>query len=46
MEVIKKELPILLVVTSMFTLSILAHELSFTNDFILNSQDGILFICL
>ena len=45
-EVIKKELPILLVVTSMFTLSILAHELSFTNDFILNSQDGILFICL
>lgn len=45
-EVIKKELPILLVVTSMFTLSILAHEPSFTNDFILNSQDGILFICL
>ena len=45
-QVIKKELPILLVITSMFVLSITSHYLGDTlSDFILNRQDGILFVC-
>ena len=43
---IKKELPLLLVVTSMFVLSVLSHYLGgIENDFILSRQDGVLFIC-
>ena len=46
-EVIKKELPILYIITSMFVLSIMSHYLSaFRGDFILERQDGILFLCL
>ena len=45
-DVIKKELPILIVVTSMFVLSIISHFLDFRNDpFILSRQDGIIFLC-
>ena len=45
-EVTKKELPILLVTTSMFVLSIMSHYLGeVRDDFILSRQDGILFIC-
>ncbi len=45
-EVTKKELPILLVVTSMFVLSIMSHYFDKLNsDFILSRQDGLLFIC-
>ena len=45
-EVIKKELPILLVITSMFVLATISHYFGASdNDFILNGQDGILFIC-
>ena len=44
-EVTKKELPILLVVTSMFVISIMTHYFSgIDNDFILNRQDGIMFV--
>lgn len=44
-DVIKKELPILLVVTSFFALSILFHYTGITDrSFILNRQDGILFV--
>lgn len=44
-EVIKKELPILLVVTSMFTLSIISHYIGgIPEDFILNRTDGVLFV--
>ena len=43
-EVVKKELPILLVITSMFVISIISHYLS-SSDFILSRQDGILFMC-
>ena len=39
-EVIKKELPILYIITSMFVLSIMSHYLSaFRGDFILERQD-------
>ena len=45
-EVIKKELPILLVVTSMFVLSIISHYLGIgIEPFILSRQDGIIFLC-
>ncbi len=44
-EVTKKELPILLVVTSFFVLSIMSHYLfNDGTEFILNRQDGLLFI--
>ena len=44
-EVTKKELPILLVVTSLFVLSTMSHYLSRdASEFILGRQDGILFI--
>ena len=44
-EVTKKELPILLTVTTMFSLSIISHYIGKTPDsFILNRSDGILFI--
>lgn len=44
-NVIKKELPILLVITSLFTLSIMSHYLGNINsNFILDRQDGMLFI--
>ena len=43
-DVIKKELPILLVITSFFALSILFHYLGITGkNLILNRQDGLLF---
>ena len=45
-EVIKKELPILFVITAMFVLSIMSHYLGVrTGDFILTRQDGVLFFC-
>lgn len=45
-EVIKKELPILLVITAMFALSITAHRLGAVNsEFILDRQDGVMLIC-
>ena len=45
-ESVKKELPILIVITSMFVLSIVSHYIGRSaNDFILSRQDGILFIC-
>ncbi len=45
-EVTKKELPILLVTTSMFVLAIMSHYLGeVRDDFILSRQDGIIFIC-
>ena len=45
-EVIKKELPILLVVTSMFVLSIISHYIGYHyGDFILTRQDGVIFLC-
>ena len=45
-QVVKKELPILLLVTSMFVLSITSHYLGkWSLDFILNRQDGIMFVC-
>ena len=44
-EVTKKELPILLVVTTMFSLSIISHYIGRTPDsFILSRSDGVLFI--
>ena len=45
-EVTKKELPILLVITSMFALAIVSHYLGDHNEgFILTRQDGVLFVC-
>ena len=45
-EVTKKELPILLVITTMFVLSIVSHYFDKTSsNFILTRQDGILFVC-
>ena len=45
-NVIKKELPILLMVTTMFALSISTHLFGYPgNDFILDRQDGIIFLC-
>lgn len=44
-DVTKKELPILLVVTTMFSLSIVSHYIGRSpDDFILNRTDGVLFI--
>ena len=44
-EVTKKELPILLVITSMFVIAIMTHYFSGINtEFILNRQDGLTFI--
>lgn len=44
-DVIKKELPILIVVTSLFALAIMGHYVGVSNaEFILDRQDGILFI--
>lgn len=46
-EVTKKELPILLVVTTMFVVSITSHYfIDLENDFILSRQDGIMFLFL
>ena len=42
---IKKELPILLVVTSMFVLSVISHYIGGPDNFILSRQDGVLFLC-
>lgn len=45
-EVIKKEMPILLMVTSMFVLSMMSHYIGYHyGDFILTRQDGIIFLC-
>ena len=45
-EVVKKELPILLVITSMFVLSVMSHYIGYHyGDFILTRQDGIVFLC-
>ena len=46
-DVIKKELPILLMITSMFVLAIVSHFLGVTqsHEFILTRQDGIMFLC-
>ena len=45
-DVIKKELPILLAVTSMFVLAIVSHFLEpAAHRLILNRQDGIIFLC-
>ena len=45
-NVIKKELPILLVITSMFVLSILLRYIEGDpTDFILSRQDGFMFLC-
>ncbi len=46
-DVVKKELPILLMVTSMFVIAIISHYLGVYNitDFILNRQDGLMFLC-
>lgn len=46
-DVIKKELPILLMITSMFVLAIVSHFLGVkqSNEFILTRQDGIMFLC-
>ena len=45
-QVVKKELPILLMVTTMFALSISTHLFGYPgNDFILDRQDGIIFMC-
>ena len=45
-EVVKKELPILLMVTSMFVIAIISHYLGVYNisEFILTRQDGIMFL--
>lgn len=44
-DVTKKELPILLIITSLFTLAIMSHYLGNINsNFILDRQDGVLFI--
>lgn len=46
-QIVKKELPILVVVTATFVLSLLFHLIGFSNDNnILNRQDGFLFIVL
>ena len=46
-EVVKKELPILLMITSMFVIAIISHYIGVYNisEFILTRQDGIMFIC-
>ena len=44
-NVIKKELPILVIVTSLFSLSILVHFIS-TGTLTLNRVDGVLYLCL
>ena len=45
-DVTKKELPILLVITSMFVISIITHYFSgIDNELVLDRQDGIMFIC-
>ena len=45
-DVIKKELPILLVITSMFVLSMISHYIGYHyGDFILTRQDGVIFVC-
>jgi len=46
-EVIKKELPILIVITSMFVLSIISHYINrlSATEFILTRQDGVVFLC-
>ena len=45
-HVIKKELPILLVVTSMFCLCIISHKFGISNpDFVLDRQDGFMLLC-
>lgn len=45
-EVTKKELPILVIITTMFALSILSHYIGVESyEFILGRQDGVLFLC-
>ena len=45
-EVIKKELPILILITSMFALCIMSHYIGRRfSDFTLSRQDGIIFLC-
>ena len=44
-EVIKKELPILFLITSMFVISVISHYFWGKAEFILNRQDGFLFVC-
>ncbi len=45
-EVTKKELPILIVITAMFVLSMIAHYIGgIHSDFILTRQDGVMFLC-
>lgn len=43
-NVVKKELPIVLLITTMFALSILTHFVEESNTFILSRIDGILFL--
>ena len=45
-DVVKKELPILLMVTSMFVIAIVSHYIGANrlSEFILNRQDGIMFL--
>ena len=45
-EVTKKELPILIITTTLFVISIMSHYLGEVDDgFILSAQDGVMFIC-
>jgi cation:H+ antiporter len=45
-HVIKKELPILLVVTSMFCLCIISHKFGISNQqYVLDRQDGFMLLC-
>lgn len=45
-HVIKKELPILMVVTSMFCLCIISHRFGISNpEFVLDRQDGFMLLC-
>lgn len=45
-EVIKKEMPILLIITSMFVLSITSHYMGITDkSLILSRQDAVFFLC-
>ncbi len=45
-DVVKKEIPILILITSMFVLCIVTHYVDLRNNpFILSRQDGIIFIC-
>jgi cation:H+ antiporter len=45
-ETIKKELPILLLVTSLFVISVVIHSFEKTKELILNRFDGVLYLSL